>query len=166
MMEIVTDNSKVIAELQRQNDELVASNARLLGQLRNVTDQLGVAMMSLFSNTKDKIRPHLEVANKAIYETPAQSLQHIEAAAVDKLQPNAEMKAEMIGESFFEEEVSCQLCDEETMYECEYCNGSGAYTEKRIVPWTLQKEIWQQMNAIAVRQLRQQSTNNGSNGDE
>jgi hypothetical protein len=64
------------------------------------------------------------------------------------------MKYACMGEHSFSKEYSCDFCnkdeEDEDEDECEVCDGSGTIHEKYIVPWTLTKEIYQDMANISV----------------
>ena len=106
---------------------------------------------------------------EALNETPAQSLQHIEAEAVEKAKVSSQMKADCMGEISFviENGNCCPQCWHEQDDDCDICHGeSGENGSSDLlvqVPWGTMKDIWKMMNKSYSRQLRQQS--NGSNGE-
>lgn len=107
-----------------------------------------------FENKSDRTLEWLLNEVKAGNISIEAALKDAQTVALDKLQPNAEMKAEMIGESFIETDIPCGECGGPGQ-DCVACDGEGEYPFRVDVPWSMQKQIWQQMNAIAARQIRE-----------
>lgn len=77
---IRTDNSKVIAELQAKNDALVARVGMLENLLSEATDLFEGILIGEYKPDSFTTQPY----RIALVETPTQSLQRIQAEAIEK----------------------------------------------------------------------------------
>ena len=111
--------------------------------------------------SSDHVRNLWQVLN----ETKSQSLQHIQAEAVEKAKVTSQMKADCMGEVSFviENGNCCPQCWHEQDDDCDICHGesgeSGSSNLTVQVPWDTMKDIWKMMNQSYARELRQQQTN-------
>lgn len=62
------------------------------------------------------------------------------------LAPSGELKGIMIGEFTMDIEQTCPACyNDDSEDDCELCGGEATFTVPHVIPWPLQKEIYQKM---------------------
>lgn len=73
----------------------------------------------------------------------------------DKVIPSTtqSMKYSCMGEHSHANEYTCPHCNEDDHEEdeCEYCDNTGTIKERHTVPWSLSKDIYNDMCLVAIR---------------